>query len=457
MNQLSVIILSAGKGTRMKSELPKVMHQVASRTMLDLVIDTAQSLNPEDISLVISQDMTDFCDKIRKEHEGVNLNFVIQNERKGTAHAVSCALQNFMNQGRKLGNKVLILYGDTPLITKQTLDLMLTNLDETELCVLGFEDGAENSYGRLIIDQNGLLQKIVEFKDANSQEKLITLCNSGVMAVSGNHISDLISQVKNQNAAKEFYLTDIINIANNLHLKCSFIKTNSDEVLGVNSKVELAKVEKIMQQRLRQALMMNGVTLIDPDSVFLAYDTKIESDTIIHPYNMFGSHVRIAKKVEIKSFCHIEGAEIFSGAIIGPYARIRPQTIIAENVKIGNFVEIKKSQLSKGAKINHLSYIGDSEIGESSNIGAGTITCNYDGFEKHQTKIGKNVFIGSNSALVAPLAIADGALIAAGSVITKNVDADDLAIARSKQTNIPSGSKKFRNKKSKIKQAKNDF
>lgn len=454
--QLSTIILSAGKGTRMKSDLPKVMHKVASRTMLDLVIDTAKNIAAQDITIVISEDLLPFCEKIRLQHSQIKIDFVVQNERKGTAHAVLCALQKFEELNKKLSKKVLILYGDTPLISASTLQLMLEKLEKNDLCVLGFEEKDENSYGKLVIDENGFLKKIVESKDANDSEKLISLCNSGVIAVSGEHIFDLISKVENQNAANEFYLTDIVKIANEFGLKCNFIKTNSDEVLGVNSRIELAKIEKIMQQRLRQKMMENGVSLVDPESVFFAFDTEIGNDTIIQPYNVFGPKVKIASKVEIKSFCDIEGAKISSNAVIGPFARIRPETKIAENVRIGNFVEIKKSDLHKGSKVNHLSYIGDSEIGESSNIGAGTITCNYDGFAKHKTKIGKNVFIGSNSALIAPLEIGDEAIIAAGSTITKNVEAFDLAIARGRQTNLPSKSKSIRKEKSKFLETKND-
>jgi bifunctional UDP-N-acetylglucosamine pyrophosphorylase/glucosamine-1-phosphate N-acetyltransferase len=446
-NNLSIIILAAGKGSRMKSDLPKVMHKVANREMLNLVIDEAKILNPKNIMIVVSEEMQNSQEKILKNHPGIKISFALQKERKGTAHAVSTALENISD----LGEKTLILYGDTPLTTHTTLEKMSKKLDDFSLCVLGFDDEEENTYGRLVVDENGHLEKIVEFKDASAEEKKIALCNSGVMGVDGTQLKNLLSKVKNENAVQEFYLTDIVGIAGELGLKRTFLKTKIEEVLGVNSRFELAKIEEIKQQQLRRKMMDSGVTLLDPSSVYFSFDTKIAQDVVIHPQVFFGPKVTIEKDVEIKSFSHIEGAKISSGAVVGPFARIRPETEIGENVRVGNFVEIKKSQIKKGAKINHLSYIGDSEIGEESNIGAGTITCNYDGYNKSKTTIGKNVFIGSNSALVAPVEIADGAVVGAGSVITKNVAADDLAVSRSKQINLPEGGKKFHEAKSKMK------
>ncbi len=447
MNNISIIILSAGKGTRMKSELPKVMHRVAGREMVNMVIDEAKKLNPKNITLVVSPEMEIFYNKIKNEHKNQQIDFVIQKERKGTGHAVSCTMSTF-NDNKKLHKKVLILYGDTPLISHKTLEKMLQKIDDFSLCLLGFDDEKENAYGRLVINDSCHLEKIVEFKDADEIERKIALCNSGVIAVDGDALPHLLSQIKNNNSAQEFYLTDIVAIANNLGLKCTFIKTNITEVLGVNSRVELANIEKIKQKQIRQKMMENGVTLVSPKTVHFNFDTEISQDTIIHPNVVFGSAVKIASNVEIKSFCHIEGAHIQKNAVIGPFARIRPQSEIHENVHIGNFVEIKKSQIAKNSKINHLSYIGDSEIGENTNIGAGTITCNYDGFNKFKTKIGDNVFIGSNSALVAPVEIKNGAIVGAGSVITKNVENDDLAVSRASQTNISKGAIKFRKSKS---------
>lgn len=443
-SDISIIILAAGKGTRMKSDLPKVMHKVAGREMLNMVIDTAKKSHPKNIAIVISEEMEQFKEKIIKEHSDIKISFSLQKERKGTAHAVQAGIKSL----EKIGKKVVILYGDTPLISHQTIEKIIEKIDKTSLCILGFHCFEENGYGRLIVDSKGHLEKIIETKDASAKERKITLCNSGVVAVDGKIIEKLLAKVKNENAAKEFYLTDIVGIAGKMDLKCAFIETNEEEVLGVNSRFELAKIENIKQQFLRKKMMDSGVTLLDPNSVYFSFDTKISHDVIIHPQVVFGKNVVIEKNVEIKSFCHIDGAEIASNVAVGPFARIRPETKIAQNAHIGNFVEIKKSQIHSGAKINHLSYIGDSEVGEGSNIGAGTITCNYDGYNKFKTKIGKKVFVGSNSALVAPVEIADGAVIAAGSVITKNVKKDDLAVARAKQVEIAQGGKKYHKIKS---------
>jgi len=442
---LSLIILAAGKGTRMKSELPKVMHKVANREMLNMVIDEAKTLHPHNITIVVSDEMQDSQKKIIAAHPEVKISFAIQTQRKGTAHAVQTAVEQIEN----LGEKVLVLYGDTPLIQHSTLKKMVEKLDGFSLCVLGFDDEEENAYGRLVVDAKGHIEKIVEFKDATDEERKIALCNSGVMAIDGTKIKNLLNEIKNNNAAGEFYLTDIVAVAGDAGLKRTYLKTEIEEVLGVNSRAELAKIEGIKQNQIRKKMMDLGVTLLDPTSVYFSYDTKISSDTIIHPHVFFGEKVTIEKNVEVKSFSHIEGAEIASGAVVGPFARIRPGTEIAENVRIGNFVEVKKSKIKRGAKINHLSYVGDSEVGEESNIGAGTITCNYDGYNKFKTLIGKNVFIGSNSALVAPVEIADGAVVGAGSIITKNVAKDDLAVSRVKQTNFEQGGKKFHETKSK--------
>lgn len=447
-NNLSILILAAGKGTRMKSDLPKVMHKVTNREMLNLVIDEAKFLNPKNITIVVSEEMKDSEVKIIAAHPEVKISFALQKERKGTAHAVSCGLDKIPS----LGEKLLILYGDTPLTTHQTMKKMSDKLDDFALCILGFDDEEENAYGRLVVDAKGHLEKIVEYKDATDEERKIALCNSGVVAVDGAAIKNLLSKVKNDNAAGEFYLTDIVAIAGELGLKRTFIKTDLEEVLGVNSRVELARVESIKQNRIRKKMMDSGVTMIDPQTVYFSFDTKISNDVVIHPNVFFGPEVEIHKNVEVKSFSHIEGAEIATGAIVGPFARIRPGTKIDENVRIGNFVEVKKSHLKKGAKVNHLSYIGDSEIGSAANIGAGTITCNYDGYSKFKTKIGDRVFVGSNSALVAPIKIGDDSVIAAGSVITKDVEKESLAVARGRQTNIEQGGKKFHETKSKVKE-----
>lgn len=441
---LSVIILAAGKGTRMKSSLPKVLHKVAGREMLNLAIDTAKELRPDNISVVISNEMEKFTSKIKDQHPQTNLHFTIQTQQLGTAHAVDAGLKSLP----KISDVVLVLYGDTPLIKAATLKSMIENLQKNSVCILGFDFDEENKYGKLIV-KNNKLERIVEFKDASEKERKITLCNSGVMAIDGAKIENLLNKIDNKNASGEYYLTDIIAIAKKQKLNCGFIETNKKEVIGVNSRLELSHVEKIKQKEIRKCLMEEGVTMLNPKSVYFSFDTKIANDVIIHPNVVFGSGVEIESGVEIKSFSHIEGAKIKSGAIVGPFARIRPETVIESNAKIGNFVEIKKSTIKSGAKINHLSYIGDAEIGNEANIGAGTITCNYDGYKKYKTKIGNKVFVGSNTALVAPVEVGSGAVIGAGSVITKNIDQNDLAVSRSKQENIKNGGENYHKKRDK--------
>lgn len=436
---LSVIILAAGKGTRMKSQMPKVMHKIAGSEMINLVIKSACHLNPQNISIVISQELEPFKEKIIKAHPNQNISFILQNQRLGTAHAAKIALEKIEN----LGEKTLILYGDTPLIESETLLKMSQKLENSAICVLCFHDSQPNSYGRLVINEKGSLEKIVEFKDASESERKNTLCNSGVMGFDGKKIREILAQIDNKNAANEFYLTDAVAIARKNNLICDFLETEISEVLGANSRGELAALEEILQNKIRQKMMDAGVTLIDPKSVFFSPDTHIENDVIVHPNVIFQGKVEIEKNCEIKSFSHIEDTKISAGCVVGPFARLRPQTILEEDVKIGNFVEIKKSQIKKGAKINHLSYVGDALIGKNSNIGAGTITCNYDGYRKSQTLIGENVFIGSNSALIAPVKIDDGVVVAAGSVVTKNGEKDELIFARSKQVNLKNGGKKF--------------
>lgn len=441
---ISVIILAAGKGTRMKSTLPKTMHKVANREMLNMVIDTAKQSNPKNISVVISQRMEKFKDNIIAAHPGIEISFITQTERKGTSHAVQIGLQGL----NEVASKVVILYGDTPLISANTVAKMVDKLEQKEICVLGFHCYQENGYGKLIVDNQGNLDKIVERKDATDEEKKITLCNSGVVGVRGQHIADLLNKVDNNNAAGEYYLTDIVGIANANNLKASFIETHEEEVLGVNSRFELANIEEIKQNQIRKKMMDLGVTLQDPKTTYFSYDTQIAADVIVQPHVYFDVGVQIESDVVIKAFSHINQATIAKNCDIGPYARIRPGTHLEEDVKVGNFVEIKKSKIKKGAKVNHLSYIGDSEVGQSANIGAGTITCNYDGYNKSKTIIGDEVFIGSNSALVAPVKIGQKSVIGAGSVITKDVESDQLAVSRAKQLNIVGGGKNYHQTKS---------
>ncbi len=448
-NDLLVIILAAGKGTRMKSSLPKVMHKIAGIEMINLVIKASLELNPQNVTVVISEDLISYQEEIKKNHPFLAINFVIQNQRLGTAHAAATALKSIT----KIAKNTLILCGDTPLITSATLQKMLDQILQQDLCLLAFDCFEDNNYGRLITDQSQQLKAIIVYKDANINQRKITLCNSGIITINSDHLKKLLPKIDNNNAAKEYYLTDIIALAQNNHLKICHIKTAKEEVLGVNSMAELAKVEMIKQDQLRKKFMDLGVRLIDPSSVYFCDDTEIASDVTICPQIVFGKKVKIASGVEIKSFCHIEGVEIAKNAVIGPFARIRPDSKIGENARIGNFVEVKKSTIGNGSKINHLSYIGDTKLGENSNIGASTITCNYDGYNKFVTEIGDDVFIGSHATLIAPLKIANASVIGAGSVITKDVERDFLAVARTKQTNIEDGAKNYHQRKS---EQKND-
>lgn len=422
----AIIILAAGKGSRMKSSLPKVLHSICGKPMIGHVIDTASYLKPEKIITVLSKGM----DAVKGAIEHVS-DVAIQKEQLGTADAVKPALKKL--KGFK-GN-ILILYADTPLIEKATLLAMLDKLDESDVVVLGFRPDDPAEYGRLIVNEAGELERIIEYKDASPSERKIHLCNSGVIAAKSEVLEKLIEKIGNDNAKGEYYLTDIVELARENKKKCTFAEGNEDEVLGVNNRVQLSEAEYIFQQRLRYAALIEGATLIDPESVYFSHDTRLGKDVTIWPNVTFGSGVWIDDNVEIKSFCHIEGAKIASGASIGPFARIRPDTEIQEDARIGNFVEVKKSTIKKGAKIGHLSYIGDSEVGENANIGAGTVTCNYDGYNKYKTTIGNSVFVGSNSALVAPVKIGDRAFIGAGSTITKDISSDSLAVARNRQIN----------------------
>lgn len=439
--RLSVIILSAGKGTRMKSSLSKLLHKIGNLEMANHVINTARKLDVEEIVVVASEENINEL----QNNLANDLKFVIQYNRNGTGGATKVGTQKLSNKE----NNVLIMYGDVPLIKAETYQKMLDNLDQTNsvVSILGFNiEDTTKKYGRLIIKNNNELEKITEYKDASDIERQITLCNAGIVAVKGKYLDDFLSKINDNNASKEFYLTDIIEIARKQNLKCSFIIADEKEVMGVNSQEELSIAEKVFQDSKRKEFMAKGVTIIDPNSVYFSYDTELENNTIIEPNVVFLPKVKVEHNCTIKSFSYLEGCTIKSGCKVGPFARIRPDTILNNNVQIGDFVEIKKSTIQNGTKINHLSYIGDAEIGENTNIGAGTITCNYNGFTKNKTKIGKNCFIGSNTICIAPVEIADEAMTGAGSVITKNVERDALAISRSEQKSIKNGSLKFKAK-----------
>lgn len=436
---LNVIILAAGQGTRMCSGTPKVLHPVAGFLMLGHVLRCVQALTPQQIYLVLSPSLETVKEEAFRLVPSARV--VYQHEQKGTAHAVSMAADAFHEEGR-----TLILCGDTPLITPQTLTRFLEISEESQaVSVLGMEVSAPNAYGRLVLDGRGILQHIVEVKEASEEEKKITLCSSGVFILQNKYALPLLNRIGKSAVTGEFYLPEVVRLGYEMDL-APFYSTAPDaqEFKGVNTRLELAQVEALMQERLRTKAMAGGVTLLDPGSTYLSYDTVLGKDSIIEPHVFFGPHVEIASNVHVKAFSHLEGVNVASRAVIGPFARLRPGTVLEEGVRIGNFVETKEARLKKGAKVNHLSYIGDAEVGEKSNIGAGTITCNYDGYHKWQTTIGPDVFIGSNTALVAPLVVGEGAVVGAGSTITKDIPARSLTVARGKQVDIEDGASRLR-------------
>ncbi|MCC6920635.1 MAG: bifunctional UDP-N-acetylglucosamine diphosphorylase/glucosamine-1-phosphate N-acetyltransferase GlmU [Alphaproteobacteria bacterium] len=433
---LAVIVLAAGQGTRMQSPLPKVLHPIAGRTMLAHVLAAAAALSPDRVVVVTRPD----AEAIGKATAPARL--AVQAEQLGTGHAVMAARKELEG----FHGDALVLYADTPLLTAETLRRILAARDGgASVAVLGFRPADPAAYGRLVLAHDGSLQKIVEAKDATSAERKIDFCNSGVLAADARTLfDDLLPRVGTNNAKKEYYLTDVIQIAVAHKLRCAAVEGAAAEVLGVNSQDELAVAEAAFQRRARAAHMAAGVTLSDPATVYFAADTEIGPGTSVGQNVVFGPGVSVAGGVTIKPFCHLEGVRIARGAIIGPFARLRPGSEIGEDVHIGNFVETKAAKIDRGAKANHLTYLGDVTIGAEANIGAGTITCNYDGFFKYQTEIGAGAFIGSNSALVAPVSVGANANIGAGSVITRNVAADALAIERSPQVEKPGWAAKFR-------------
>ena len=435
----AALILAAGKGTRMKSDLHKVLHPIAGRPMLGHLIAAVDDLGAARKVVVTGAG--------REQVEGfvapLGVEVATQEPQLGTAHAVQqgeAALVGF-------DGDVLILYGDVPLVRPETMARMLDRLhadDAPATVVLGFRPSDALAYGRILASADGTIEKMVEYKDASPAERAVDLCNSGLMAVRGTDLWPLLARVGNDNAAQEYYLPDIVMIAAADGHRSAVIEAEPWEVAGVNSRAELATVEGEWQQRRRLAAMADGATLIAPETVWFAHDTQVGRDVVIEPNVFFGPTAAIGDGVTIRAFSHIEGATVHPGAEIGPYARLRPGADIGEGAKIGNFVEVKNGRFGKGAKANHLSYIGDADVGAKANIGAGTITCNYDGFLKYPTKIGEGAFIGSNSALVAPVVIGDGAIVGAGSVITRDVEADAMAVARGRQEAKPGWAAKFR-------------
>ncbi len=437
---IAVVILAAGKGTRMKSDLPKVMHAVAGRPMITHLLDTVATLSPEKVVVVVGPDM-DAVTRAVTPHATC-----VQEDRNGTGGAVKAArdeLEGFTGT-------VLVLYGDTPLVRAETMAAAAgACAGGAAVSVLGFRPLHFHQYGRLITDDSGALTAIVEARDASPEELDVNLCNSGVMAFAGEHLLGLLDQLDTNNSKGEYYLTDTVRLAVEQGLSAAVVEGEEDELLGVNSREDLAVAEAVVQDDMRSRAMEAGATLVEPATVWFHHDTVLGRDVVVQPNVVFGPGVTVADNVQIKAFSHLEGANVLSGAIIGPYARLRPGAQIGTDAHIGNFVEIKNAEIGAGAKANHLTYIGDAKIGGGSNIGAGTITCNYDGFGKYLTTIGENAFIGSNSALVAPVTIGDGAIVAAGSTITRDVPGGALSIERAEQRDKSGWAARFRRLKTK--------
>jgi bifunctional UDP-N-acetylglucosamine pyrophosphorylase/glucosamine-1-phosphate N-acetyltransferase len=436
---VAAIILAAGKGTRMKSDLHKVLHPLAGRPMLEHLLVSVDALGPARTAVVVGSGREQ-VEPLVAAHGGV---VAVQDPQHGTAHAVrqaEAALAGFAGD-------VLILYGDTPLVETGTMERMLERLNAADVpaaVVVAFRPADPARYGRILARDDGTIDRMVEYKDASEAERSVGLCNSGLMAVRSEDLWPLLARVGNDNAAGEYYLPDIVMIAAADGRRSAVIETGAEEVAGINSRGELAEVELAWQRRRRARAMADGVSLAAPETVWFSHDTEIGRDSAVEPNVVFGPGVRIGEGVRIRAFSHIEGATIAAGAEIGPFARLRPGTEIGEKARVGNFVETKKAKLGAGAKANHLAYLGDSTVGEGANIGAGTITCNYDGFLKYGTTIGAGAFIGSNSALVAPVAIGAGAIVGAGSVVTRDVAPDALAVARSEQSEKPGWAARFR-------------
>ena len=436
MKPLAVIVLAAGKGTRMRSALPKVLHKVAGRSMVGHVIAAAEALGAERVVVVVAPGMDDVAAAV-KPHATA-----IQRSQNGTADAVKAAREALTG----FAGDVLILYGDCPLIQADTLARMRAERRDEAITVLGIRVPPPTAYGRLVLGSDGTLERIVETLDANEAERRIDLCNTGIMLIDGSKLFGLLDSIGNANAKGEYYLTDIVEMARKAGSTCRVVEAPEEEALGVNSRSELAVAEARMQDRLRRKAMDEGATLIDPATVFLSFDTQLGRDVTVEPSVFFGPGVKIGDGVEIRAFSHIEKAEVEAGAIIGPYARLRPGASVGEGAHIGNFVVIKNARIDKGAKANHLSYIGDADVGAGANIGAGTITCNYDGFGKYRTQIGAGAFIGSDTTLVAPVKVGAGAFTGAGSTITEDIPDDALAVARGRQAVKPGWAAEFRAK-----------
>ncbi len=449
-NPILTIVLAAGEGTRMRSSLPKVLHPLGGVPLIAHVLKAVPGGAQGKVAVVIGPDHANVGEEVRRLRPDASI--FTQTERKGTAHAVLAAREAIAS-GR---HDLLVIFGDTPLLQKATLeDLCAPLIGDVAISVLGFRPHDPKGYGRLIMEGDALIA-IREEAEASPQERAVTLCNAGAMALSGAHALKILERIGNTNSKAEFYLTDAIAIARELRLKAVVREASEDEVRGINTKAQLSEAENVFQQRLRKAAMESGVTLIAPETVFLSADTSFGRDVVIEPYVVIGAGVTIGDGAVIHAFSHLAQAEIGASASIGPYARLRPGTKVGAGARIGNFVETKAADIGVGAKVNHLSYIGDAVVGANANIGAGTITCNYDGFSKFTTNIGAGAFVGSNSSLIAPVTIGANAYIGSGSVVSKDVPDDALAIARAKQENKPEWAARFRAMKAAAKKAKSD-
>lgn len=442
------VILAAGDSSRMKSSKSKVLHTIGGLPIISHIVSRAAEIDIDHVSLILGRD----ADKVRDTaaQTGVPVSAFLQESREGTAHAVLQAREEIA----KGYDDVLALVGDAPLIRKDVLVELRKGLaDGADVVVAGFEAEDPYGYGRMVIE-NGELVAIVEEKEATDEQRKITFCNGGLIAINGKIALELIDQIDNDNIKGEYYLTDIVAVCQKLGKKSVAIVAPESDLMGCNTRSELAELEAEWQSRKREELMLSGVTMIDPTSVYLSYDTKIAQDVLIEPNVWFGPGVEVASDAKILAFSHLEGAYVGEGASIGPFARLRPGADLAEASKVGNFCEVKKAKIGKGSKVNHLSYIGDSIVGEGANIGAGTITCNYDGYNKHLTEIGDNSFIGSNSSLIAPVKIGDSAFVGSGSVVNKDVADNDLAVSRVPQVNVTGAAKRIREKNAAMKAAR---
>ncbi|HEY2445589.1 MAG TPA: bifunctional UDP-N-acetylglucosamine diphosphorylase/glucosamine-1-phosphate N-acetyltransferase GlmU [Rhizomicrobium sp.] len=447
MTSVAGIILAAGQGTRMKSARPKVMHEVAGRPILGHVMAAMRGAGIERIVVVTSPD----AEEVRTYAKREGGEWAIQAQQLGTGHAANAArdsLQGFTGV-------VVTTYGDMPLVTRKCFEASLAAREKTGLSLVAFQAADPSPYGRVILKADNLVDRIVEQKDATEGERACTLCNAGIFAADATNFFRWTGALGNANAQREYYLSDVPLLAKREGVLCAVAEVNEEEVMGVNSRKELAHAERAMQMRLRAAALDGGVTLCDPATVHFSYDTVLEADVEVEPHVVFGPGVIVRSGARIRALSHLEGAEVGRGAIIGPYARLRPGTRLGERVHIGNFVEVKNSHVGEGAKANHLTYLGDATVGAGANIGAGTITCNYDGFDKHRTEIGAGAFIGSDTALVAPVRVEAGAYIGAGSVITRDVAADALVVVRAARVEKLGWAEKFRTRK-KAEKAKRD-